>query len=695
MSFKMTWQLHLRLTTILCAILACAVLLAAGCGSEPSSAPAAPAPTASSEETAPEAKPATDEKQPSRTKRGRVVILGFDGVEPTIVDAMFAANELPNLAKLRDKGSYRRLTSSIPPQSPSAWTSFLTCKNTGAHGIYDFLVRDPASQLPKAGFGRTDHAKLGEDGSLQSPAKFVSNRKGESFWKEADAQGLKCTSLMVPFAFPADDLAHGHMLCGLGVQDIRGTDSWFFSFSDTYAALESASGGFKVPLSFVGDVAKVTIPGARDARKDFKEPGAYVEAEIAFTVNRAENSVTVKTPGDEFPVKKNEWSKWTEWTFELSPQYSVKAISRFYVLDAGEHVKVYMACLQYHPKAPYIRFTTPESYSGELQDRYGLFKTIGWTYDTHALRQDVLTDDAFLEDVAQTMAWYERLTLDELERNEHDMLLSAWTGPDRVSHMFWRFRDPKHPLYTEEGARKYGRAVEDTYKKMDETVGKVMAKLAPDDLLMILSDHGFKSFRRGFNVNTWLVRNGYLTITGQTDAATAQTQKKPSFLTEFDWSASKAYSVGMGAVFLNLKGREGRGTVEPSEADRLAAEIRGKLLAVTDPETGEKVFDNIYTSEVFTGEAAADAPDLQLAYADGYQSSKSTASGGAPEHLFEPNDDKWSGEHASSDAANTPGIFFSNQNINTETPRIVDLGVTALEYLGASAPADYEGEPLL
>lgn len=669
----------------------------AGCGGgapateQTKPGPAEPAATAKSDTATPMSKSAVEPKPvkyPAGTKKGRVVILGFDGVEPTIVDAMFQANELPNLAKLRKEGSYKRLTSAIPPQSPSAWSSFMTCKGTGAHGIYDFIIRDPAKQQPKPGFGTSEHVKLGPDGKVQQPARFVGYRKGETFWKEADSQGLKCTSLMVPFAFPADDLAQGHMLCGLGVQDIRSTDSTYFSFSDTYEKEERVSGGFLYPLNFEADTAKVMIPGAR------KAPSEYVQTPVEFTVDRVNRNVTIKTPGETVTVAKDEWSKWVRWSFDLSPSFSVKAISRFYVLDAGEHVNVYMACLQYDPKAPYIRFSTPEGYSGELEDRYGLYKTIGWTYDTHALRKGALTEDAFLGDVAATMAWHERLTLDELDRGG-DMVLAAWTGTDRVSHLFWRFRDPKHPLYTEEGAKKYGHAVEDTYKKMDEIVGKVMAKLAPDDLLMILSDHGFKSYRKGFSVNTWLVRNGYLTVKGQTDAATAFTTKEQDFLMGFDWSKSKAYSVGLGAIFLNLKGREGMGIVEKADAPRLAAEIREKLLALTDPDTGDKIFDAIYTNEVFQGESASNAPDLQLGYADGYQSSKPTATGSAPEALFEVNDDKWSGEHASSDTAKTPGIFFSNKKIKTDTPRIIDLGVTALQYLGASVPADFEGEPLL
>lgn len=679
------------------------ILIAPGCGA------AGPEPRPSGEEAGPAAlrteagpdevaaAPASAPQAPPREKSGRVIILGFDGVEPTIVETMMAAGELPNMKKLSEQGTFKSLRSAIPPQSPSAWSSFSTCKTTGNHGVFDFLKRNPRTYIPDKGFGKAVHAKLAADGSVTKPAYFESYRKGDAFWVVADRQGLACKVLSVPFAFPADDMSHGLMRCGLGVTDLRGTDSSFYSFSDTYTkeTLEKGfSGGIPIPLKFENDVAKVKMPGARNPLvASSTDPGGYVEVELEFTVDRAAHALTIKTPMETFELNEGQWSKWLEWTFEVTPKFTVRAISRYYLVEAGEHVKLYMACLQFHPKAPYIRFSTPEAYSGELMDRYGLYKTIGWTYDTHALRQDALTDDAFLEDVMETTAWKARLFLDELGRGQFDLLIGAWTAPDRVSHMFWRFRDPKHPLYTAEGAAKYGRAVESTYLKMDEIVGETMARIGTDDLLMVLSDHGFKSYRKGLNVNTWLIRNGYLAVEGQSDAANASNSKQ--FLFGYDWSKSKAYSLGLGSIFLNLRGREGRGIVDPEDADALIAEIKSKLLEVADPDTGDKVFTAIYTREDFPGIAEADAPDLQLGYADGYQSSKATVSGSAPPELFDINNDKWSGEHAASDVHTTPGIFFSNKPITRQDPAIIDLGVTALEFLGADVPDDFEGQSLL
>lgn len=636
---------------------------------------------------------AAAEPAPSKLSqaKGRVIILGFDGVEPSIVERMLDAGELPNLDQLRKRGAYRRLSTANPPQSPTAWSSFATCTDPGDHGIYDFLRRDPKRYIPGVGFGTTAHARLNPDGSVAEPASSTNIRKGETFWAAADRQGARCALLHIPFAYPAEDLTDSHMLCGLGVPDIRTTTSTFFSFSDAFTEeqlAEEVAGGQRIPLRFQADTATATFPGAYDSRKR-----AYVDTTLTITVDRAARTLTVESQGEKLTVPEGGWSAWREWTFPVSESFRVKAISRFFALEAGERVRLYMTALQFDPHEPYVPLSEPKEYAGELADRYGLYKTIGWAHDTHALRQDALSDDAFLEDVRQTSKWRETLVLDEMDRGGFDMLVAVWTGPDRISHLFWRYRDPKHLLYTAEGARKYGRVVEDSYKNMDEIAGKVMAKMQPDDLLMILSDHGFHSFHTEFNVNTWLVRNGYLAVKGQSDAKAAHTDAR--FLQGFDWADTRAYSLGLGSIYLNLQGREGQGIVPPQQAPGLVDELRERLVAVEDPKTGDKVFRAVYTAdEIWSGAAKADAPDIQLGYAEGYQTGKASAAGAAPRDIFHPNDDKWSGEHASSDVASTPGVFFANRAA-VDAPDIRDLGVTALQYLGVQTPSGYEGKPAL
>ncbi|MCP4645650.1 MAG: hypothetical protein GY851_34715 [bacterium] len=639
----------------------------------------------------PEQQPAAQPDAPQRPKpEGRVIILGFDGVEPSIVETMLEAGELPNLAKLRDQGAYSRLGSTIPPQSPVAWTTFATCKNPGGHGIFDFIRRRTRDYFPQIGTGSSDHPRFAPDGAVTKPAAGEAYRKGRSFWSVADEQGIRCKILNVPFVYPPEVLKHGKMLSGLGVPDIRCTDSTFFSLSDAYEKQESAAGGVRLPLKFDGDVATAMVPGARDPRKkSSREPGAYVETPVKVTADRAGKRLKIEAAGATLDLAEGAWSEWVRYAFEITPKFTVHAISRFFVAEVGEQVRLYMACLQFDPKDPYIPYSEPKSYSAELADKYGLKKTIGWAFDTHALRQDALTEDGFLQDVERTMAWREQLTLDELDRDDFDLIISAWTATDRVGHMFWRFRDKEHAMYDAALAEKYGRALEGTYEKMDEVVGKVSQRLKEGDLLIILSDHGFGTYRIGFNVNTWLVRNGYAVLEGQTDPETAVGAK--GWLFDFDWAKSRAYAIGLSSMYVNVQGREGKGIVPPGEADALIAELKEKLLAVTHPETGDKVFDAIYTRADFSGEAIDAAPDIVFGYAKGYQNTKSTAKGSVPADLFETCKDKWSGEHAASDMASTPGILFANRALTKDSPAIQDLGVTTLAFFGIEPPSDYEG----
>lgn len=628
--------------------------------------------------------------------KGRVVILGFDGVEPAIAQEMMDQGQLPNLKRLAGLGAFARLGSTIPPQSPVAWTSFTTCVNPGGHNIFDFIRRDPKAKygpLPYVGTGKLENPRVGSDGELAELPVAVAYRKGTAFWSVADEQGVRSRIFNVPFAFPPDPLKNGTMLCGLGVPDLRGTTSRFVLLGDSFPpgkADDDVSGGVRIPLTFDGaDSATVEIEGPRDERHTFSDPGAFVKQPLTISVDRkaGRGKATVGNGGS-VELAQGEWSEWVEWTFPLTMGYAVHGISRFYPLEIGDRVRVYMSCLQFHPEHPYVPMTEPAGFSEDLADRYGLFKTIGWAYDTHALRQDALTEEAFMKDVEHTMSWRERLTLDEIDRGDFDLLVSAWTATDRVGHMFWRYRDPKHPLYDPEGAKRWGDALERTYIKMDEIVGKVMAKLTDDDLLMVLSDHGFESWRTGFSLNSWLQENGYLAVKDPKAA-------ERGFLMGIDWSKTKAYTVGLSSLYLNLQGRESQGIVATDQADATVAELRDKLIALKDPGAGKSVFSGLYTRADYKGEAMDEAPDMSLGYDRYYQSSKAAAKGAVGGELFEPNADKWSGEHAASDAAWIPGVLFCNRPLAKDEPNIIDLGVTALRFLNRDVPSGYEGEGIV
>ncbi len=628
-------------------------------------------------------------------RTGRMVMLGFDGMEPAVTDDMIERGALPNFAALQEQGGGRRLQSTIPPQSPVAWNSFATCQNPGAHNIFDFIRRNPRGStgpLPLVGTGRLDPPTLAPDGALTKPAEAVSFRKGTTFWSAADAQGIRAKVLNIPFCFPPDPLENGLMMSGLGVPDLRGTTSTYFALSDSFTTAqlnEDIGGGQRIPLSFDGaDETVIAIPGPRDARRRFNESGAYTETALRLQINRKDQRGNVMADDHAVTLEKGVWSDWLPLRFVMSDKVEISGITRFFPQEIGEQVRIYMACVQYHPEHPYTPLSAPAEYSAELKGRYGLYKTIGWAYDTHAMRQYDLEEDAFLADVDMTMAWREQLTLDEIKRGDFDLLLSAWTATDRVGHMFWRFRDEKHPVYEPDAPERWRMALENTYKRADVIVGRVREELHDEDTLFVFSDHGFGSWRMGFNLNTWLRDNGYLRVANPEQA-------DRGFLQGIDWRQTRAYTMGLSSLYLNVRGRETAGIVPPGEATALAAEIADKLRTVKDPATGGNVFSNLYLAEVYHGDAAEDAPDISLGYAPNYQNARQASRGGVGGPLIEPVEDKWSGEHAATDYQLSAGILFSNQPIEKDSPCIQDLGVTALKHVQADVPSEYEGEDML
>ena len=625
----------------------------------------------------------------------RVILLGFDGVEPRIVRGMIEKEQLPNLKTVMKQGDFFNLTSTIPPQSPTAWSSFATCKNPGEHGIYDFLRRDPKTYFPGLALGSVHAPEFDEQGNLKKEPYFETYRKGTPFWKIADEQGVRCKILNMPYSYPPDTLKNSLMLSGLGVPDIRGTESLFFVFSDRFTDEElkqSISGGMRIKLNFKDSVAEVKLPALRNP---INPKNGFIEANISFKVDKTTKKVTINLPNQNtLQIEQGNWSDWIEWEFPVTEKYSVKAISKFFVKKISEEVNIYMSCLQFHPRYPYIPFTHPVKYAQELAERYGLYKTIGWNYDTHALRQDVLTEDVFMDDVRKTMAWHETLMLDELNKEDDwKLLMTMWMATDRVAHLFWRFRDPQHPEYNAEKAKIYGEALEETYRIMDRIIGNALKSIREEDWLIVMSDHGFNTYRKGFNLGTWLIREGYLVVEGQTNPETAYNDQ--AFLLGYDWNKTKAYALGLGSIYLNMEGREKNGIVKKEQVKALREEIRNKLLSVKDPQTSAPVISNVYSCENFSGNEVENAPDLILGYHEGYQSTKATAKGSAPQSIFEDNLDKWSGDHVATDYKLIPGMMVTNKGINTHSPHIQDIGVSILSYLNLNVPQDLQGKNIL
>src|SRR5207249_2378764 len=150
-----------------------------------------------------------------------------------------------------------------------------------------------------------------------------------------------------------------------------------------------------------------------------------------------------------------------------------------------------------------------------------------------------------------------------------------------IQHMFWRYFEKDHPAARGRDGGVHAGAVEQIYLHNDELVGKVLARLRTGDLLMVVSDHGFSSFRRGVNLNAWLRTKGWLHLKENGDPSA-------EWLRDVDWSRTKAYAIGLTGMFLNIAGREAQGIVAPGEnAQALKAEIIAAFHGLRDDETGE------------------------------------------------------------------------------------------------------------
>jgi predicted AlkP superfamily phosphohydrolase/phosphomutase len=633
---------------------------------------------------------ATQTLKALRGRHGRLVMLGFDGVDPRWLDRFMQEGKLPALAKLtaaHDGQAYRRLRSTNPPQSPVAWTSFATGTEPGEHGIYDFIGRSFGSGdlpvLPKVATSSFEVQSAG-------PPVARNLRTGQPFWQLLGNAGVRVVALNVPYSFPPEPMREGRMLSGLGVPDLRETNSTF-TYAGTDVTAEEAKrppgGGVLVPLALSGDRGRFDLDGPSVPGADGKRMSVPVE----IVRGTPEGGASVTVAGKTVALEVGRFSEWVELEFRHG-EIAVSGIAKLLLLEAGKRTRLFITPISMHPRRPYSPFSFPKAFSAQLADELGgLYKTVGWDHDTSALNAEVIDEAAFLQDLESIEGQRRQMLMQRLAVDDWDLLIWVSTATDRVPHMFYRLIDPEHPRYDAALAARFGDAIEKEYRRMDDTVAAVLEKLRPDDTLLILSDHGFHNYRRGLHVNQWLRRNGLLVL--KNGASSAERE----FFMDVDWSKTKAYALGTGQIYLNRQGREPKGIVTDEQATQVLAQVRDGLLALRDEERGgAKVVDEVYFgAEVYQGGRAEDRPDAQVAFAEHYRTSWETILGGVPAALFADNNKKWSGDHAASDVRQTPGILIGNRPIARTDPAIVDLAPTAVAFFEQDLPAHYAGKPLL
>ncbi|MDH5661927.1 MAG: alkaline phosphatase family protein [Elusimicrobiota bacterium] len=625
----------------------------------------------------------------------KVIILGFDGIDPDLLSGWMDEGKLPSLKRLRESGTFSELGTTNPAESPVAWSSFATGTNPGKTSIFDFLKRDPQTYMPDLATTSFSEGKfLLRLFPVEKPS-VTCNRKGTSFWQIASRNGLKCVVLQAPVTFPPEKVAGGKLLSGLGVPDIRGTQGTFSYYaSDVRKEGDTEMGGKITQVKIEDKRIETAIYGPRN-RLSRRREDILVPLEIEII---SDKQAIINVQDREEKLTVGQWSDWFVIKFKMNPLIGVYGMGRFYLISIKPEFRLYLCPINFYPKKPPFPISYPKSFCRKLAEEIGLYKTLGWAIDTWALSEKRIDEKTFLEDLFYTMNQREEIMMNMLEKKNFDLFIFIFQASDRAQHMFWRLIDETHPAYDREKAEKYGDAILKVYQKMDEIVGEVMPFVEENTTLFVISDHGFHPFRKAVNLNTWLVKNGYMTLLSQEgkEYKLEDLFGKGEFWPNVDWQRTKAYALGLGCIYINLKGREAYGIVKlGDEYNGLGEEIVAKLKNLRDPVTGKRVIVDVYKREdIYQGEYLEEAPDLVVGFNEGYRVSWQTALGGIPPKVIVENKSNWSGDHCSFDPSITQGIFISNKKFAGESPSIIDIAPTVLELFNLPIPEEMDGEPI-
>jgi len=633
----------------------------------------------------------------------RFVILGFDGMDPAVVLRLIKRGEMPNMKRLSDRGVFTMMESSLPPQSPVAWGTFIAGADPGVTGIFDFIHRNPENYTPMFSQSETQPGKwvvkLGKYHVPLKPGKVILNREGRAFWDYLQDRDIEATIFKVPTNYPPS--ASGQRtLAGLGTPDILGTYGIYTLYTADVNESQQELPATNVYYAYVDEnnVMEGQIDGPKNDLVVPEDPYAEPEAVIVpfkVYVDFTHRTARIDVQGHEVLLAEGEYSRWVEIDFPLIPMVqSLTGMVKFYLLQAEskDKFRLYITPVQISPAHPALPVSTPGSYSADLAKQVGLFHTLGLPADTKALSNNTFSMENYIVQSNSILAESKKLLDYELHRflgRKQGLLFFYFSSLDQGQHMFWALNDPQHPYYHPDEAKRHGYITEEYYREADRIVGRVQKALPRDAALLVMSDHGFAPFRRQLNVNSWLAKEGYLALSAGSLAAGA------SIYDQADWGRSRAYALGLNGFYLNLSGREGQGIVTAAQKRPLLEEIKAKLEAITDPKSGEKVIRTAYISEDhFSKNWIQRAPDIILGFERGYRINDDSALGVLSAEVVEDNLSWWSGDHLM-DPRRVPASFLSSFAINRDVPRLKDVAPTILRYFGIDTPSQMNGTSLI
>ena len=550
----------------------------------------------------------------------KVIVIGVDGMDPGFVERHWS--DLPNLNQLRTEGSFQRLATTNPPQSPVAWSTFITGLDPADHGIFDFVHRDPATQALFLSTDRTVPPRftlsLGPYQLPLSNPRIETLRKGKPFWEVLDERSIPVTIVRMPVNYPP--LRFGREIAGMGTPDLRGTQGTFtFYTSAPEATSHAVSGGLITKVQVVAGHASLQLAGPPNTlRKD----GAYSTVTLDVDIDPALPVARLTVGDTQAVIRQGEWSEWLPADFPLIPHLaSVRGMFRVYAKQLQPGLELYVSPVNIDPLKPALPVSNPPSFAADM----GRFYTQGIAQDTAALRQGIFTQNEFLSQSRLVLNDELHLLHRTLDTFRDGFLFFYFSSVDQNSHILWGRHDAQ---------------LLEFYRAVDTAIGEVRHREPAADLI-IMSDHGFSTFTRAVNLNTWLLGQGLLSLTvaGSIDRAN-----------------TKAWAAGLNALYLTGAHRD---------------DLTQRLLALRDPENGATVVETVTEIHAAPGNQAV-APDLVVGYAPGYRASWETGLGEVPSVVFENNNDAWLADHCIS-AARVPGVLFLSRSLTAPQPSLKKL----------------------
>lgn len=637
----------------------------------------------------------------SRAAGKKVIVIGIDGMDPRLSEQMMRDGQLPNLAKMRAAGGFSPLGTSIPPQSPVAWANFINGAGPGSHGIFDFIHRHPEQQV--APFYSAAETVAGEGGwevgdhkipldfwpYNHKPSATVLRRQGTPFWDYLDEAGVPSTFYDLPSNYPPSPSKCGHhrCICGMGTPDVLGSYGTYQHFAEDHPAEPVVEGGGRrFKLTFENDTARARLVGPDNSLLKQPEPTGV---EFAVHRDREANAAVVQVAGKRIVLKPGQWSRWARLEFTLRtpaflPTKTISGICRFYLQEVAPNFRLYVSPINVNPGEPAVQLSEPSSFITDVSKTLGPFYTTGFQEDHKARTNNIFNDEEYLKQA--TMVLEERFALLEYAIQNYDdgLLFFYFSSSDLQSHMFWWQGDEPHPSRPPEQAEHFFGHIRRLYQRLDKVIGDLHDRYGSSATIIVMSDHGFANFGWQFNLNSWLRDWGYL-----------NPGECVSIMRDVDWSRTKVYGLGINGLYLNLKGRERDGIVEPGkEAEELIEEITNRLVEGTKWDD-KPVIRNVYrASRVYVGDATAFAPDLIVGYHRGFRASWATCLGDLEEATISPNKEAWSADHCA-DALEVPGVMWCSKPLRGQNPSLVDVAPSILAEYGLPIPTAMTGRNVL